>query len=118
LLYDENAFHYDALDFKSLTLFIYLTDVDLSSGPHVVIEGTHGCKAFADLWQPILSDETARQKFGDRAKTIVGPKGTMLFEDTSCYHKASSCQTKRLMLSIDYVLQRRAPPNRPVIGII
>ena len=39
--YDGDAFHYDTLDFKSLTLFIYLTDVEPHSGPHVVIEGTH-----------------------------------------------------------------------------
>jgi hypothetical protein len=34
-------FHYDALDFKSLTVFIYLTDVDASCGPHVLIKNTH-----------------------------------------------------------------------------
>ena len=46
--YDGNAFHYDRFDFKSLTLFIYLTDVvDHSSGPHVVIEGTHANKSFS-----------------------------------------------------------------------
>jgi hypothetical protein len=113
-LYDENAFHYDTLDFRSLTLFVYLTDVDLSSGPHVVIEGTHVMKKFKDLCQIVLTDRVAHQKFGDRAKTILGQKGTMLFEDTSSYHKASRCQNKRLLLSIDYVLQRRPPPTRSV----
>ena len=50
--YDGNAFHYDRFDFKSLTLFIYLTDVvDPSSGPHVVIERTHANKSFSDLCQ-------------------------------------------------------------------
>ena len=38
----------------------------------------------------------------------------MLFEETSSYHKASRCETERLMLSIHYVLQRRPPPDRPV----
>jgi hypothetical protein len=114
LQYDGDAFHHDMLDFKSLTLFIYLTDVDPSSGPHVVIEGTHAVKSFADLCRVVLSDATAHQKFRDRHKMILGPKGTMLFEETSSYHKASRCQTERLMLSIDYVLQRRPPPDRPV----
>jgi hypothetical protein len=117
LLYDPGAFHYDILDYKSLTLFIYLTDVDPSSGPHVVIERTHANKSFADLCQIVLSDAAAQQKFGDRAKMILGQKGTMLFEETSSYHKASNCKTERLMLSIDYVLQRRPPPDRPVIAI-
>lgn len=112
--YDGDAFHYDTLDFKSLTIFIYLTDVDSSCGPHVVIENTHGKKSLADICQIILSDAAAHQKFGHRIKTILGEKGTMLFEDTSSFHKASRCHTKRLMLSIDYVLQRQTPPERPV----
>lgn len=112
--YDGDAFHYDTLDFKSLTIFIYLTDVDISCGPHVVIENTHGKKRLADIFQIILSDAAAHQKFGDRIKTILGEKGTMFFEDTSSFHKASRCHTKRLMLSIDYVLQRQTPPERPV----
>ena len=39
----------------------------------------------------------------------------MLFEETSSYHKASRCETERLMLSIHYVLQRRPPPDRPAL---
>ena len=112
--YDGDAFHYDTLDFKSLTIFIYLTDVDPSCGPHVLIENTHQTKSARELCQIILSDKIAHQKFGDRIKMILGPKGTMLFEETSAFHKASRCQTKRLMLSIDYVLQRQPPPERPV----
>lgn len=111
--YDSDAFHYDTLDFKSLTIFIYITDVDATCGPHVVIENTHR-KSFSEICSIILSDAAAEQKFGDRIKTILGKKGTMLFEETSCFHKASRCQTKRLMLSIDYVLQRSPPPQRPV----
>ena len=39
--YDTHAFHYDILDWTSLTLFVYLTDVDEDSGPHVFVESTH-----------------------------------------------------------------------------
>jgi hypothetical protein len=113
--YDGNSFHYDRFDFKSLTLFIYLTNVDASSGPHVVIEGTHINKSFSDLCRNVLSDPAAHRKFGERIKIILGPKGTMVFEETSSYHKASRGKTDRLMLSIHYVLQRRPPPDRPLI---
>lgn len=113
LQYDGDAFHYDTLDFKSLTIFIYLTDVEPNSGPHVLIEGTHKTKRFGELCHIILSDKAAQQKFGDRIKMILGPKGTVLFEETSSFHKAARCKTKRLMLSIDYVLQRTPPPERP-----
>jgi len=64
-----------------------------------VIEGTHAKKSFSDLCHNILSDEAAHQKFGDRIKVILGQQGSMLFEETSSYHKASRCETKRLMLS-------------------
>ena len=114
--YDGDAFHYDTLDFKSLTVFIYLTDVDASCGPHVLIENTHTAKRWGDICQIILGDAAAQRRFGERIKTILGEKGTMLFEETSAFHKASRCQTKRLMLSIDYVLQRAPPPERPVLA--
>lgn len=117
LLYDQDAFHYDALDFRSLTIFIYLTDVDPSCGPHVLIEKTHNNKSLSDLRKIVLSDEEVQEKFSaDSIKMILGPKGTVLFEETSSIHKASRCQTKRLMLSIDYVLQRKPPPERPVLA--
>ena len=112
--YDGDAFHYDTLDFQSLTIFIYLTDVDPSCGPHVVIENTHRIKSVFDIYRIILKDTTAHQQFGTRIKMILGQKGTMFFEETSSFHKASRCDTKRLMLSIDYVLQRQPPPERPV----
>lgn len=113
--YDGDAFHYDTLDFKSLTIFIYLTDVDVSCGPHVLIENTHATKSFGDICRIVLNDTVAQQKFGDRIKMILGTKGAMLFEETSAFHKASRCQNKRLMLSIDYVLQRSPPPEHPIL---
>lgn len=113
--YDGDAFHYDALDFKSLTIFIYLTDVGSDSGPHVVVERTHKTKSLSDIWRNIISDVDAERRFSDRIKMILGPKGTVLFEETSSYHKAARCKTKRLMLSIDYVLQRTPPPERPYL---
>jgi hypothetical protein len=112
--YDSDAFHYDTLDFKSLTAFIYLTDVDASCGPHVVIENTHGTKTLAEICNIILGDSAAQRKFGHRIKMILGERGNMLLEDTSSFHKASKCRTKRLMLTIHYVLQRTPPPERPV----
>lgn len=112
LQYDGDAFHYDTLDYKSLTIFIYLTDVDPDSGPHVVIEGTQK-KSMGEIIRIILSDADAQRKFGNRIKMILGRKGTVLFEETSSYHKAARCRTKRLMLSIDYVIQRSPPPERP-----
>ena len=110
--YDVHAFHYDILDFKSLTLFVYLTDIDSDYGAHIVIEGTHNNKSLKDLNNMILDEDTAQKKFGDRMKVILGKKGTAFFEETSTYHKVEVCKSRRLILSIDYVLQRKTPPVR------
>jgi hypothetical protein len=114
--YDTHAFHYDNVDFKSLTLFIYLTDIDSDAGAHVVIEGTHEHKTWKDIKNSVLDDDVAQQKFGDKIKAILGKKGTAFFEETSSYHKVAACENRRLILSIDYVLQRKVPPERPVLG--
>jgi hypothetical protein len=115
--YDSDAFHYDTLDYKSLTVFIYLTDVDADSGPHVAIEGSHMTKSLWELLHIILSDNTAERWFGNRIKMILGQKGTVHLEETSCFHKAARCKSQRLMLSIDYVLQRTPPPERPRVAL-
>lgn len=113
--YDPFAFHYDTLDFKSLTVFVYLTNVDMDSGPHVIIEGTHKEKSWKELIAIILNNREAQKNYANRIRTIVGEKGTVFFEETSSYHKASMCKTKRLMLKIDYVLRRKTPPPRAII---
>ncbi len=112
--HDACAFHYDSLDCKSLTVFIYLTDVDVDSGPHVHIEGTQN-KSMKDLMNLIISDSNAQKKYGRRIKTVLGKAGTVFFEDTSIYHKVATSQKARLLLMIDYVLQRSIPPERPIL---
>jgi hypothetical protein len=107
-----HTFHYDFIDFKSLTLFVYLTDIDADAGAHIVVEGTHNKKSFKDLNNIYLDEEVAKKRFGDRIKVILGKKGTAFFEETSAYHRVGVCKSRRLILSIDYVLQRKAPPGR------
>jgi hypothetical protein len=110
--YYIHAFHYDFIDFKSLTLFVFLTDIDADSGAHIVVEGTHNRKSFKDLNNIYLDEDVAVKRFGDRIKVIIGKKGTAFFEETSAYHRVEVCKSRRLILSIDYVLQRKPPPGR------
>src|SRR5262249_46725038 len=98
----------------SLTLFIYLTDSDMDSSPHVLIEKTHKRKTLKELWSRVLDDDVAKKKYDNRIRVIVGTKGTAFLEDTSCYHKVPNGTKERLMLSINYVLRRRMPPERPI----
>ena len=109
--YDFHDFHYDAHDFKSLTVFVYLTDVDPDSGPHMFIPGTHKNKRLKNLARIYFRDDVAQKMFPNQVKAVLGRKGLVFIEDTSGYHKASVCNKgSRLLLSIDYVLRRKAPP--------
>lgn len=103
---EKRDFHYDAGDFKGLTIFIYLTDVDEESSPHILIENTHR-KGFRDLVFPFLSYPEAEIKYGDRIKMITGKKGTMFFEDLNTYHQRSFGRKERIVLTISYLFQRK-----------
>lgn len=107
-------FHYDVGDYRSLVVFFYLSDVDVGSGEHAVIEGTHGRKSFRDLWFQRLTDEDAEARYGSRIRTIVGPAGTGWFEDLSAFHKKCAAARPRVILKISYML-RRDPRSRASI---
>jgi len=113
--YDPHGFHYDTNDFKSLTFFTYLTDIDeLDSGAHVVVEGSHKNKTFWEIKNKVLDDDVVYRTYSKRVRTILGKKGTMFVEETSTYHKIAACKQRRLILIIDYVLARKVPPEPPL----
>lgn len=111
LLAQKSRFHYDVGDFKSLSVFFYLTDVDENCGPHVVIEGTQNHKSFWQLMTRYLPDGEARRNFGDQIRVLTGARGTGFFEELTCYHKHSAGTKPRLMLTITYLLQRAPLPG-------
>jgi hypothetical protein len=114
--YDFHDFHYDAHDFKSLTTFVYLTDVNRDSGPHMIIAGSHKNKTLKDLAHISLKDDVAEKIYPNKIRTILGKKGLVFLEDTTSYHKGVACnRERRLLLSIDYVLRRKVPPERPLL---
>jgi ectoine hydroxylase-related dioxygenase (phytanoyl-CoA dioxygenase family) len=113
--YSFHDFHYDAHDFKSVTAFVYLTDVNLDSGPHMIIPGSHKNKTLKYLAHICFEDHVAHEIYRDKIRAILGNKGLVFFEDTSCYHKAAVCnKERRLLLSIHYVLRHKIPPERPL----
>lgn len=102
-------FHHDRGDFRSCNLFVYLTDVSESTGPHSFVAKTHNFKilhnlamkrfggnseSFQRFWQWIevhrKKDEDVRQAFHeDEIKVFTGPKGKSFLEDTRGLHKAT-----------------------------
>jgi hypothetical protein len=102
------TFHFDVADCKSLVVYVYLTDVlDEKHGPHMAIEGTHRKKTISDLVNVYLDDESAFQKFGGRIRTVLGGRGTFMFEEQTLYHKGLVPEKPRLMLAINYTLHRK-----------
>ena len=108
---EKTFFHYDVGDFRSLVLFVYLTDVDEHCGPNIIIQGTHRKTPFRKVLTRYLSDEEAARQFAGNIRVICGKRGYGFFEDLTCYHKRSLGMQKRLMLTISYTLQR-TPPGR------
>jgi hypothetical protein len=105
---EGGRFHYDLIDVKALTVFVYLTDVNEDCGPHVVLEGTQGRKRSLKRFDRFLSDREVEERYAGRARVITGPRGTGWFEDITCYHKQETARSLRLMLSVNYSLHR--PP--------
>jgi hypothetical protein len=104
---EGGRFHYDLSDLKSVTLFVYLSEVDSESGPHVVIRGTQRRTTLPQILRRTISDGHAYGTYGDRIEVITGARGTSWFEDITCYHKQAAGTKVRLMLSITYTLHRR-----------
>lgn len=99
------VFHCDLDDYKFLKFFFYITDVDLNSGPHVYILGSHNQKKL--LYQLLRGRATEQDLIDYYRKenivSITGSRGWGFAEDTFGYHKGSAPASKpRLMLQVEF----------------
>jgi Phytanoyl-CoA dioxygenase (PhyH) len=83
-------FHYDASHPGFIKFFIYLTDVDSDNGPHCVVPGSH--RADRAGWalrvgDRRITDERIARAYPGLARELIGPKGTVIAEDTRAFHK-------------------------------
>jgi hypothetical protein len=103
---DGQGFHYDLDDYRAIAFFFYLSDVDLESGPHVCVRGSHRRKPLRFLFSPFKSksDQQISTFYGaDHIVTICGPAGSAFAEDIFCFHKGLPPRTTdRLLLQIRY----------------
>ena len=99
---NAQAFHYDS-DFSSfLKLYIYLTDVDKYSGPHIYIRGTHLTKNKKHILHRPYFDKEIFEDYSDFFK-VHGKKGSFFFEDAYGLHKGEPPTKKpRILLNIHY----------------
>ncbi|MBE9053861.1 hypothetical protein IQ243_26370 [Nostocales cyanobacterium LEGE 11386] len=108
--YDLNKaamnFHYDLNDYRNLIFFFYLTDVNLSSSPHVYIRGSHKRKKLSyilSLFRRQSDAELLTYYGSDRWLTICGKAGFGFVEDVFAFHKATPpISQDRLLLQIKF----------------
>lgn len=99
------GFHYDIDALKFLKLFVYITDVDENSGPHVIISKTHLSKTLFEKRNRRMTDEEVSQNFEKESINIMtGAKGSAFFEDTFCYHKGTIPERPRFILQLEYAI--------------
>ena len=101
---EAQFFHRDRDDWRFLKLFVYLTDVDHTSGPHLYVEGSHrsmrltGPRRYRD-------HEVAARFPGQAHRTWVGPRGLAFLEDTYGIHKGLLPRSRaRLLFQAEYSL--------------
>lgn len=104
------VFHYDLDDYRFIKFFFYLTDVDLGSGPHILLRGTHKNKRLSHQLLGVRcaskdDDEIVECYGAENLVTICGPAGLGFVEDSTCFHKGTlPTQNERLLLQIEYAM--------------
>lgn len=101
-------YHFDMDRIKWLKIFIYLTDVDSTSGPHYFVAGSHRSggiperlrsKGYVRLTDSEVETCYPRESFIE----FTGGRGTIIAEDTRGLHKGQHVlQGDRLMLQLQY----------------
>ncbi|YAF95016.1 MAG: hypothetical protein AB3A66_20900 [Nodularia sp. CChRGM 3473] len=104
-IYPPTNFHYDIAGYNFMTVYFYITDVDVDSGPHIMIINSHKRKP---LWMLLASncqsDHTVLNHYGTKNQiVIIGKSGFGFIQDPSCIHKVKPPVTSnRLLLQIRY----------------
>jgi hypothetical protein len=116
LAYDSDRhFHFEDAGWHSLSLFVYLTDVSEDSGAHQVVIGTHRALPVWDAIRGSIPESEIKARYPHHIRTIVGPAGTIFFEDTSAIHRRQIHTRRHVVLHILFVSRRCwASKARPI----
>jgi hypothetical protein len=101
---ETQLFHRDPDDWRFLKLFVYLTDVEAGSGPHVYVLGSHRTAATLRA-KPFSRESLVREYGADRIQAVTGTAGTTFMADTHGIHMGVPPSTSpRLILQVQYSL--------------
>ena len=99
----DNAqyFHYDN-DFKKFfKVFIYLSDVSLTAGPHSFVSKTNKRKKFKHIVAERIDDKEINKFYNtEDIKIFDGKKGKIIIEDTFGLHKGTPPSKKSRIVLI------------------
>jgi hypothetical protein len=106
----SQRWHRDFNDRRLVKAFLYLVDVDETMGPFEYVPGSAGDGPYADLWpwQPLGSNYPSQDEFAERVpqasiETFAATKGTLIFCDTSGFHRGGLSTTKpRVLATVTY----------------
>jgi hypothetical protein len=113
--------HFDIDRIHFLKIFIYLTDVETSTGPHICIPGTHNQRPGRFYEYRKYSDEEIGASFPpDAIREIVGPAGTIFVGDPLCLHKGKVLSSGyRLALQLEFTNSLFGVPyDRPALPTV
>jgi ectoine hydroxylase-related dioxygenase (phytanoyl-CoA dioxygenase family) len=111
-------FHRDKDDWRFVKLFVYLTDVDDQSGPHVYVPGSHRPLRGEFSGQRRYQDEEVEREYGkDATRLFTGARGTAFLENTYGLHKGLPPRRgERLIFQVTYSLfPLLYAPDQPLV---
>ncbi|MDA1306142.1 MAG: phytanoyl-CoA dioxygenase family protein [Acidobacteria bacterium] len=107
--------HRDGSDKKITKVFVYLNDVEEDNGPFRYIKGTHHQGLLRDVlswtgqyvWGAVERTEAMldryKEIFETREVVCTGKAGTIIFADTSGFHRGGHCRSgHRRMIELSY----------------
>jgi hypothetical protein len=104
---EVHSFHRDRDDWRGLTVFVYLSDVDEDSGPHHFVRGSHRTRP--ELFWRAHEVEGLEKAFGrDAIRAVTGAAGTAFLTDPVGIHAGPvPIAQPRLILQVGYSLLPR-----------
>jgi len=107
-------FHHDMDRMKFIKFFLYVTDVDMKSGPHVFVRKSHRRSPEYILKDGRYSDELIEQHAKKDVVYISGKRGTIIAVDTRGLHKGLEVvEGERLLFQIEFTNSLFGKPDFP-----
>lgn len=95
--------HWDCDRVRWIKLFLFITEVTDSNGPHSYVLGSHRGWSLKAPDSRFSDEEVAAAYDEDQIRTFTGPTGTVLLEDTRGLHRGTPVKRGfRLVLQIEF----------------